>query len=105
MFTLDTVLDHTTLTLCLVGELSNDVAYLPSETAANAFAENPAVISEVVLDLFAVTFTDSTGLAALVRVRELADAHGARCRLRGVRPRTRQLLEMTGLLATFDGLT
>ena len=91
--------------MCLGGELSNDVAYLPWETAAHAFAGSPAGIGVVVLDLSAVTFTDSTGLTALVRVRELADAHGARCRLRGVHPRTRQLLKMTGLLNTFDGST
>ena len=105
MFTLDTILDGTTLTLCLVGELANDVAYLPWQTAETAFADHPSRIDVVVLDLFAVTFTDSTGLTALVRVRELADAHSARCRLRGVQPRTRQLLEMTGLLATFDTLS
>lgn len=103
--TLDTIVDGTTLTLCLVEELANDVAYLPWQTAETVFTDHPSRIDVVVLDLFAVTFTDSTGLTALVRVRELADANSARCRLRGVQPRTRQVLEMTGLLATFDTLS
>jgi anti-anti-sigma factor len=53
----------------------------------------------VVLDLSGVTFTDSTGLAALIAEGYRARRHGTTLRVRGATGQTRALLERTGALA------
>lgn len=54
------------------------------------------------LDLQGVTFIDSSGLGALVRVRKEADNRGKRVSLVNVSAATHRLLEITGLQHAFD---
>jgi anti-anti-sigma factor len=63
LFSLESVLDGETRTLRLQGEL--DLATAPSleEALSEAFDGGPA---ELILDLSALTFIDSTGIALLI---------------------------------------
>ena len=56
----------------------------------------------VELDLGDVTFIDSSGLGALVRLRKEAEAGGASLRLTKVSAATDRLLRLTGLVDSFD---
>ncbi|ATL31445.1 STAS domain-containing protein [Streptomyces formicae] len=63
---------------------------------------NPSPVRQLRLDLTELTFVDSMGLAALLMVRRVADAHGVALRLDN-RPRcVDRLLQLTG---TLDHLT
>jgi anti-anti-sigma factor len=55
----------------------------------------------LVIDFGGVTFVDSTGLGALVRIRNEAERHGKRVDLVGVRREVRRVLELTGLSELF----
>jgi anti-anti-sigma factor len=79
--------------LCLAGEL--DFATVGRVRARlREFNDTP-----VVLDLGALTFTDSTGLALLLEERARAQQHGRELRIRGANGQTRELLERTGVLS------
>jgi anti-anti-sigma factor len=54
------------------------------------------------VDLGGVTFIDSSGLAALVRLRTEAEILGRNVALVKVSPSTARLLELTGLQTLFD---
>ncbi len=56
----------------------------------------------VEIDLEGVSFIDSSGLGALVRVRKEAADHGKKVSLVNVSPATHRLLEITGLHQAFD---
>ena len=56
----------------------------------------------VELDLGEVTFIDSSGLGALVRLRKEAEAMGSSFSLREVSEATDRLLQLTGLGEYFD---
>ena len=56
----------------------------------------------VELDLGDVTFIDSSGLGALVRLRKEADAQDASLRLTEISAATDRLLRLTGLVDVFD---
>ncbi len=56
----------------------------------------------LVLDLAGVPFMDSTGLGALIAIRNAANARGRDVRLRAVRPRIAKVLGVTGLSDEFD---
>jgi len=62
----------------------------------DALVEAVADGEQVVVDLGAVTFMDSAGLAALVVAQRVAEARGVRLRLRGVPPRVLKLITVTG---------
>jgi anti-anti-sigma factor len=53
----------------------------------------------VVVDLGAVTFLDSSGIAVLIRGRNLANAHHVGFRITAARGIVRDVLEMTGIWA------
>jgi anti-sigma B factor antagonist len=57
---------------------------------------------DVVLQLEQVTFVDSSGLGALVRLVSAARAKGGDVKLCGVQPQLRKTLQMTNLLAMFE---
>ena len=59
--------------------------------------------TEMEIDCGGVTFIDSTGLGALVRLREAAVAAGKSVRLTHVPGSVSRVLELTGLAAIFDG--
>jgi anti-anti-sigma factor len=57
--------------------------------------------AKIIVDLSGCTFLDSSGLGALVSVRNAACADGITMYLRGVPERVKRVLEMTGLLDYF----
>jgi anti-sigma B factor antagonist len=56
----------------------------------------------VVVDLGAVTFLDSTGLSALIGGLKRCQASGGELRLVSPRSNVRKVLEVTGLIETFQ---
>jgi anti-sigma B factor antagonist len=56
----------------------------------------------LVIDLTDVQFMDSTGLGALIEIRDAAARRGQRVELRAVHPRVRKVIAITGLLGEFD---
>jgi anti-anti-sigma factor len=83
----------TVTTIRLAGEL--DMAHADDLTvlAEVAFRDT----SELRLDLTALTFLDSCGLGALVRLRTHADTSGIGMSVRGASDRISRLFRMTGL--------
>lgn len=55
----------------------------------------------LIVDLGEVTFLDSSGLSALVRLRRAAEAQGCQVLLRDVPDRVAALLELSGLAEYF----
>jgi anti-sigma B factor antagonist len=55
----------------------------------------------LIVDLSTVTFMDSQGLAALLRVRQEAESNGGSLRLEGVPSRVLKLLQLTRLDSVF----
>lgn len=84
--------------LVVSGEL--DIATV-DELSAAARTALETTASTLVLDFGGVTFVDSTGLGALVRLRKEAEQRGLRLRLEGVRPEVRRVLDLTGLSEIF----
>lgn len=68
-------------------------------------AESLAKGNRLVIDLADVQFMDSTGLGALLQIRDAAARQGQRVELRSVRPRVEKLIRITGLLGEFDMAT
>jgi anti-sigma B factor antagonist len=66
-----------------------------------ALAAALAAASRVVVDLGAVTFMDSSGLAALIATHQKAAATGATLRLQHVPPLVLRLLTVTGMDSLF----
>jgi anti-sigma B factor antagonist len=56
----------------------------------------------LIIDLADVRFMDSTGLGALIQIRNAAARDGRRVKLRSVHPRVRKIIEITGLLDVFE---
>jgi anti-sigma B factor antagonist len=77
-----------------------DLATVPQlRQAIDAYARNGQTM---VVDLKAVEFIDSMGLAALVRARHRALARGARLQLAPAPPKVHVVFILTGLHALFD---
>jgi len=66
-----------------------------------ALLEAVARRRNVAVDLAAVTFMDSQGLAALLRARQEAESRGGNLRLERVPARVLKLLRITGLESVF----
>ncbi len=76
-----------------------DCEYFVRETTASLV---PGVAAQTLaLDLGAVTYCDTAGLAALIRIRRACDAAGWTFVLDAVHPSVRRLLDMTGLSEWF----
>jgi anti-sigma B factor antagonist len=56
---------------------------------------------EIVIDMSAVPFIDSTGLGALVEIRNAGTARGLPTRAVGARPQARHVLTITALADVF----
>jgi anti-sigma B factor antagonist len=82
----------------LSGEIDMQVA--PDVVAAGmaVFAER----DDLLIDFDAVTFFDSTAIAALIELRNAAMARQATLALTNVPARVQQILEITGLTDAFD---
>ncbi len=61
---------------------------------SEALATHPGLIT---VDAHALTFIDSTGLAALLRARRVADRAGVAFRLREPSPELRRIAEIAGI--------
>jgi anti-sigma B factor antagonist len=84
----------------MIGEL--DVASAPQlrETVLHLL-EPTGNVGTVVFDLSAVTFVDSTGLGVIAASRQRVEREGGELVLRGPRPNTVKVLEITGLDRVF----
>jgi anti-sigma B factor antagonist len=86
--------------LALVGEADLDAQPQILELGSAALADHST--PTLVLDLAGVTFIDSTGLSALVHLRNEAQTLGKQLQLSGVPDRVRQILDLTGLSTVFQ---
>lgn len=66
-------------------------------------AVNEPGTTTVVVDLSAVEFLDSSGIAILLKGRRTADAGGVAYRVTGATGMVRQVLELTGVWAHLSG--
>jgi anti-anti-sigma factor len=81
------------LRLVLTGEL--DIATAPVLDAALDQAEAGSA-AQILLDLAAVPFIDSSGLRTLIRAADRAAANGGRLAIAGAGPQARRLFELSG---------
>ena len=93
---LDVTVEHTSYgaLVAIAGEL--DMATVPRVSAALE-AEPAASAGAVVIDLAGVTFIDSTGLGALVKLEHSLAARGGRLAIACPEGPARLLLDVTGL--------
>jgi anti-sigma B factor antagonist len=80
--------------------VTGDIDLSTSESLTERIVEaiNTDGTNEVVIDLESVTFLDSTGIAALMKGRRLADEHTVGYHVINPRDLVRQVLEITGVL-------
>lgn len=83
--------------VAVAGEVDIDTAPRMRRALDAALEES----SQVVVDLGAVTFMDSSGLSALIASQQRADAAGASLRLRHVPAMVLRLLDLTGIKSVF----
>lgn len=95
---IETTVDDGRRALALVGEV--DIA--STQDLIDAGRRCLGEADAVELDLDRLTFIDSSGLGALVLLRNEANAQGKALRLANVPPSTHRLLRITGLDRTFD---
>ncbi len=84
-------------------ELSGEVDIAAVEevlTRAERYLQNRPAVLEI--DLQGVTFIDSSGLGALVRIRNQAGEQGTKVVLVSVSGASRRLLELSGLDQVFE---
>ena len=87
-----------TRTLCVTGDV--DIATVDQLlTSARECLEDDTDTCEI--DLSGVTFMDSSGLGALVRIRNLAHERGTKVLLTNVPASVSRLFEVTGLAEIF----
>ena len=86
--------------VAVVGDFDLRTAHEPYE-ALSALLEEGAEVDDVVVDLTAVDFVDSTGLGGLIRLQQEAVRHDIPVRLRGLGHRLRSLFDITGLSQEF----
>lgn len=84
----------------MVGELDISTAPQLRETVLKLLQPSMG-IGIVILDLNDVTFVDSTGLGVLAASRQRVEREGGALVLRGPRPNTLKVLEVTGLDRVF----
>jgi anti-sigma B factor antagonist len=84
-----------TCTLIVAGDVDLERAPEIVELATASLDE--ASSQTLVIHLGAVTFMDSTGLGALITVRNAAEQRGKRVALDAIPPRVQRLLDLTNL--------
>ena len=86
--------------------LSGDI---DAGTAQQVISQGKALVArtgaDAVVDVAAVRFMDSAGLAALIAIRQAAVALGRQVTLRNVPDQMARLLTLTGLTAAFAAQT
>jgi anti-sigma B factor antagonist len=93
-FSIQAVTEGPTTTLRVAGEVDLATADELSQAAVTALRGGAEAL---VIDLAAVTFLDSTGLAVLVGVTNQASASGVALTIRDAVPRVRNVIRITGL--------
>jgi anti-anti-sigma factor len=89
-----------TCTLILHGEA--DLAVADDIVALGTLSLTEPTTQALILDLHEVTFMDSTTIAALIRLRNLAIESHKHLQLADLPDRVRQVLTLTGLIDTFE---
>jgi len=97
---IQTLRDHGVIRLAIAGELDLGTADALHEAIAAALATRAGTVC---VDLAAVTFCDSAGIAALVKGRHLADRQTGKYQVINARDKVRQVLELTGVLSYLAG--
>ena len=86
--------------LTVSGELDLATSTHLSEAGLRAL-ESPGLV-ELQLDLSQVSFIDSTGIGALVQLKNATDENGRRLVLLDPAPRVAEVLELTGMIEVFE---
>ncbi len=87
--------------LCVV-RVAGDLDLAVMEAFVEAVRASLGRCEACELDLGAVSFIDSSGLGALVRLRKESDAQGTPLRLTNVTEATARLLQLMGLTEVLD---
>lgn len=89
--------DGDTVTIALASELDLSTSdEVEEQLIAHGSAEG---VTHLVVDLAGVTFMDSAGINALLKVRRWADANERSVRVTGATGLVHEVLELTGVLA------
>ncbi|MDT4979290.1 MAG: hypothetical protein QOG07_1169 [Pseudonocardiales bacterium] len=102
-FTLDTAVHGGRCELIVTGEI--DVCSADDVAALGMLNLTETRVTELVVDLAGVTFIDSTGLGALVRIRNIALEFNKELTFRDPSPRVQKLFKLTGLDSVFAATT
>jgi anti-sigma B factor antagonist len=89
-----TITDHV-CTMSVVGEV--DVATAPTMTEVGTLSLHQSSANRLVIDLAACTFLDSTGIGAIVQLRNTATGLSKDVVLSNVPERVAKILAITGL--------
>ena len=98
-FRIKAVPGETSCTLVMTGEV--DLAVTPDLVELGTISLDEDSTHELVVDVGAVTFIDSTGIGALVRLQNLAERNGKQFVLANVPSRVAQVIEISGLRQFF----
>lgn len=102
-FTLDTAVHGGQCDLMVTGEV--DVYSADDVAALGMLSLTEPRVTELIVDLAGVTFIDSTGLGALVRIRNIALEVNKEVTFRDPSPRVQKLFKLTGLDSVFAATT
>jgi anti-sigma B factor antagonist len=85
--------------------LRGELTYMTVPDLHTVLSDGTAGDPDLVLDVTALTFCDSAGLAAFLGASRRAERRGGRVTLAGARPRLRRMLQLTGVesLFSYDG--
>jgi anti-anti-sigma factor len=97
LFTIDGTVDAAgAVQVTMAGDFDLAAVELVRDRMESYLALNE--VSEVVADLSAVTFLDSSGIGALIGCLRAADGHGKGFRVTNPQGRVRDVLELTNVL-------
>ncbi len=86
------------MTVAVIGEVD---AHNRSELGDAILADLPQE-AQVVIDATDLAFIDSSGISELLRVRQVVDEAGGTMSIQNAGASVKRVLEITGLLETFD---
>ncbi|HSL56263.1 MAG TPA: STAS domain-containing protein [Acidimicrobiales bacterium] len=91
-------IDDGSATLRVAGEVD---AHNCDQLSAAVDAAGAGALRHLVVDASELEFIDSSGISALLALRERVTDHGGEFELRDPTPAVRRVIEITGLLDTF----